>query len=64
MPPYFLFREVKLILIGLKRLLGIELLKQFLHAIEVLPQSDFGVGVTAMVKNAQGPLVSGLADDL
>ena len=52
MPPYFLFREVKLILIGLKRLLGIELLKQFLHAIEVLAQGDFGIGITAMIKYA------------
>ena len=64
MPPCFLPPEVKLILIGLKCPVGIELLEQFFHAIEVLPQGDFGVGVTAMVKNAEGPLVSGLADDL
>ena len=64
MPPCFLSWEVKLIPIGLERLLGAELLQNFLHASEILKKCNLGIGIAAVIENADCPTIARLLNCL
>ena len=64
MPPCFLSWEVKLIPIGLERLLGAELLENLLHASEILKKCNLGIGIAAVIENADCPSIARLLNRL